>query len=196
LKRVLILFYSVHGSTKKLADVIAQGVESEGVEAVLRTVPRVSATHEATSEAVPSEGAPFVTLDDINECDGLVLGSPTRFGNMAAPLKYFLDSTTETWVKGTLVGKPASVFTSSTSQHGGQESTLLSMMVPLLHHGMIICGIPYSEPALHETRSGGSPYGATHVSSSNTNLTDEEKRIAYVQGQRMAKLAKKQLQEV
>ena len=196
MKRVLILFYSVHGSTKKLADVIAQGVESEGVEAVLRTVPRVSATHEATSEAVPSEGAPFVTLDDINECDGLVLGSPTRFGNMAAPLKYFLDSTTETWVKGTLVGKPASVFTSSTSQHGGQESTLLSMMVPLLHHGMIICGIPYSEPALHETRSGGSPYGATHVSSSNTNLTDEEKRIAYVQGQRMAKLAKKQLQEV
>ena len=196
MKRVLILFYSVHGSTKKLADVIAQGVESEGVEAVLRTVPRVSATHEATSEAVPSEGAPFVTLDDINECDGLVLGSPTRFGNMAAPLKYFLDSTTETWVKGTLVGKPASVFTSSSSQHGGQESTLLSMMVPLLHHGMIICGIPYSEPALHETRSGGSPYGATHVSSSNTNLTDEEKRIAYVQGQRMAKLAKKQLQEV
>ena len=193
---VLILYYSVHGSTKRLAETIAQGIESEGVEAKLRTVPRVSADHESIADAIPDSGALYVTLEDLSRCDGLILGSPTRFGNMAAPLKYFLDSTSDLWVKGALVGKPASVFTSSSSMHGGQETTLLSMMIPLLHHGMLISGVPYSEPALHETQSGGSPYGVTHVSGTQTNLSDHEKRIALAQGKRMARLAKKQLQEV
>jgi NAD(P)H dehydrogenase (quinone) len=190
LKNVLILYYSVHGSTHALARHIAKGVEAEGVEAKLRTVPRVSAEFNEDASSIAPTGSPYATLDELKQCDGLILGSPTRFGNMAAPVKYFLDSSSELWLAGALDGKPASVFTSSKSFHGGQETTLVSMMLPLLHHGMIISGLPYSLPELHDTQSGGGPYGVSHVSI-NSELTEHEKKLAVAQGKRMAYLVKK-----
>lgn len=161
---VLVLYYSRHGATAAMARQIARGIESvDGVQARVRTVPPVSADTEATAPAVPEAGPPYATSNDLRECAGLVLGSPTRFGNMAAALKYFLDGTADLWLGGALAGKPAAVFTSTGSQHGGNEATLLTMMLPLLHHGMVIAGLPYTEPALGATRSGGTPYGASHV---------------------------------
>lgn len=189
---VLVLFYSRHGNTRAMAKLIARGIEQvDGCEALLRTVPPVSADHEATAEAIPSNGEPYVSLEDLEQCDGLVLGSPTRFGNMAAPLKYFLERTSSQWLSGTLSGKPASVFTSTSSLHGGQESTLLTMMVPLLHHGMIIAGIPYSETDLVKTKTGGTPYGASHVAGTDSNyeISDSEKALCIAQGKRMAELS-------
>ncbi len=194
MKEILVIYYSTHGSVLDLARHIVQGIEQvPGVSARLRTVPRVSAVCEATEDTIPTDGAPYVELQDLEECIGLALGSPTRFGNMAAPIKYFLDSTSDTWLQGTLAGKPASVFTSSSSQHGGQESTLLSMMIPLLHHGMMLVGIPYTEPALSLTTSGGTPYGASHVSGTTglTVCTDHERQLAIALGRRLAETAKK-----
>lgn len=191
---VLIIFYSHHGSTEKLANLIARGAEEiSGVSCKLRTVPKVSTVCEATENDIPSSGAPYATLDDLKSCDALAIGSPTRFGNMAAPLKYFLDSTSALWLSGELSGKPAAVFTSTSTLHGGQESTLLSMMLPLLHHGMLITGIPFSEPDLHTTQSGGSPYGVTHFSGQNGEITisDEEKRLCRALGKRLAELSVK-----
>ncbi|HTH43841.1 MAG TPA: NAD(P)H:quinone oxidoreductase, partial [Oxalicibacterium sp.] len=162
---ILVLYYSRHGATRKLAEFIGQGIDSvAGCEARLRTVPAVSTVTEATEPDVPDNGAPYVELRDLEECAGLALGSPTRFGNMAAPMKYFLDGTTSQWLSGALAGKPACLFTSTGSLHGGQESTLLSMMLPLLHHGMLILGLPYTQPELMTTASGGTPYGASHWS--------------------------------
>jgi NAD(P)H dehydrogenase (quinone) len=195
-QEILVLYYSHHGSVRELARHIAHGIEQiPGVAARLRTVPRVSAVCETTDAVVPHSGAPYVEAVDLEECIGLALGSPTRFGNMAAPLKYFLDSTSSLWLRGTLAGKPAAVFTSTASMHGGQESTLLSMMLPLLHHGMIILGIPYTEGALSETREGGTPYGASHVSGSdgNINTSEHEKLLAVALGRRLAETAKKLL---
>ena len=186
---ILVLYYSRHGHVKMLADQIALGIESTGVEARLRTVSAVSTVCEATEEDIPSSGDIFCTEDDIANCSGLLLGSPTRFGNMAAPLKYFLDGTAGLWMNGALVDKPAGAFTSTSSLHGGQESTLLTMMIPLLHHGMVLAGIPYSESALTATRSGGTPYGATHVQSES--LSEEEIKLCQAQGKRIAMLASK-----
>jgi len=188
------LYYSQHGATRALAQQIARGVDSvEGCRARLRTVPKVSTVCEATESDVPDQGAPYVVRTDLEECIGLALGSPTRFGNMAAPLKYFLDGTGGEWMRGTLAGKPASVFTSSASLHGGQESTLLSMVLPLIHHGMLWVGIPYTETALVQTASGGTPYGASHVSGIENDraLTDAEKNLALAQGKRLAGIALK-----
>ena len=186
---ILVLYYGRHGHVKMLADQIALGIESTGVEARLRTVSAVSTVCEATEEDIPSSGDIFCTEDDIANCSGLLLGSPTRFGNMAAPLKYFLDGTAGLWMNGALVDKPAGAFTSTSSLHGGQESTLLTMMIPLLHHGMVLAGIPYSESALTTTRSGGTPYGATHVQSES--LSEEEIKLCQAQGKRIAMLASK-----
>jgi NAD(P)H dehydrogenase (quinone) len=189
---ILVLYYSRHGKTRRLAECIAQGVESvPGAEARLRTVPAVSTVTEATEPDIPASGAPYVEPEDLQECAGLALGSPTRFGNMAAAMKYFLDGTSAQWLSGTLAGKPAAVFTSTGSLHGGQESTLLSMMIPLLHHGMLVMGLPYTLPELMTTSSGGSPYGATHWSGLDGNraLTDDEKRLAIALGQRLARAA-------
>jgi len=189
---VLVLYYSRHGATKKMAELVARGVESlSGMEAKLRTVPEVSEVCEATEDNIPDSGAPYVTLKELGECHALVMGSPTRFGNMAAPLKYFLEKTTEHWFSGALVDKPAGVFTSTSSLHGGQESTLLTMMIPLLHQGMIIAGLPYTESDLLTTRSGGTPYGASHVSGSDgkTAITEEEKTLCMALGKRIARLA-------
>ncbi|MBL8479996.1 MAG: NAD(P)H:quinone oxidoreductase [Sterolibacteriaceae bacterium] len=191
---ILVLYYSHHGATRELARHIARGIEQvQGVCARLRTVPKVSTVCEATDSNVPDAGAPYVETIDLEQCIGLALGSPTRFGNMAAPLKYFLDSTSGLWLKGALAGKPAAVFTSTTTMHGGQESTLLSMMLPLLHHGMMIVGIPYTETALSETREGGTPYGASHVSgiTGNTIPSAHEKSLAIALGRRLAETAKK-----
>jgi NAD(P)H dehydrogenase (quinone) len=191
---ILVLFYSRHGATRKLAELIAQGIESvPGCDARLRTVPAVSTVAEATAPDVPAEGAPYVELDDLQECDGLALGSPTRFGNMASAMKYFWDGTSAQWLSGALAGKPASVFTSTGSLHGGQESTQLSMMIPLLHHGMMIVGLPYTEPDLMTTSSGGTPYGASHWSGLDGQkpITDEEKRLAVALGRRLAETARK-----
>lgn len=197
---ILILYYSRYGATKKMAMQIAKGVESfkstnETFKAIskVRTVPEVSAVCEKTEKSVPDDGAPYVTLDDLKNCDGLALGSPTRFGNMAAPLKHFLDTTSGLWIQGSLINKPATVFTSTSSMHGGQEATLLSMMIPLLHQGMIISGIPYSNPALTTTKSGGTPYGASHLAGpeSKNDLTDEELELCFAQGKRLAELAGK-----
>jgi NAD(P)H dehydrogenase (quinone) len=191
---ILVLYYSRHGATRKLAEMIAQGIESvPGADARLRTVPAVSTVAEATAPAVPSSGAPYVELQDLAECAGLALGSPTRFGNMAAALKYFLDGTSADWLGGTLSGKPAVVFTSTGSLHGGQESTLLSMMLPLLHHGMLVMGLPYTHPELMTTASGGSPYGATHWSGidGDKSITDDERRLAIALGRRLATAAVK-----
>lgn len=188
---ILIVYYSTHGSTQLLAEMIAQGVESQGVEAMLRQVPRVSDNLTNSAPAVPQSGPPYVTVADLEACSGLALGSPTRFGNMAAPVKYFLDQSSAQWLSGSLIDKPACVFTSSSSMHGGQESTLLSMQIPLLHHGMIICGLPYSQPELHTTQTGGTPYGVTHVAiEQQSQLSASEKSLAIAQGARLARLAK------
>ena len=192
--RILVLYYSRHGSTEALARLAARGVAAvEGAEARLRTVPAISATCEAVDPEVPADGPPYATRDDLAECHGLLLGSPTRFGNMAAALKYFLDGTGSEWLAGTLAGKPAGVFTSTSSLHGGQESTLLTMMVPLLHHGMVLVGLPYSEPALSATRSGGTPYGPSHHAGPDGDLplTDEERRLATGLGRRVAEVARR-----
>jgi NAD(P)H dehydrogenase (quinone) len=188
--KILILYFSRNGATAEMANQIARGVEAvEGAEAVLRTVPDISSVCEKTAESIPLQGAVYATLADLKNCDGLALGSPTHFGNMAAPLKYFIDSTTETWFSGALIGKPASVFTSTGSLHGGQESTLLSMMLPLLHHGMLLLGLPYTESALRETTSGGTPYGPSHLSQEQLGLTDHEKKLCVALGTRLAKTA-------
>mgnify|MGYP001059423891 FL=1 len=191
---ILVLYYSHRGSVRALAERIACGIESvPGMQARLRTVPRVSTACEAVEPEVPTSGAPYVELADLDECIGMALGSPVRFGNMAAPMKYFWDSTIALWQNGTLSGKPACVFTSGGSQHGGNETTLLSMMLPLLHHGMLIAGLPFTEPELSLTTGGGTPYGASHVSGPNGNslLTEAESRLAFSQGQRLANFAKK-----
>jgi NAD(P)H dehydrogenase (quinone) len=191
---ILVLYYSRHGKTRRLAEFIGQGVDSvPGMEARLRTVPAVSTVAEATAPDIPGEGPPYVELEDLAECAGLALGSPTRFGNMAAPMKYFLDGTSAQWLSGTLAGKPAAVFTSTGSLHGGQESTLLSMMIPLLHHGMMVMGLPYTEPELMTTASGGSPYGATHWSGVDGTrpVTEDEKRLAIALGRRLAQASRK-----
>jgi NAD(P)H dehydrogenase (quinone) len=189
ISEVLVLYYSRQGNTAEMARRIARGIEEvTGVQARLRTVPPVSATSEAVEPEIPPEGPPYATLDDLKECAGLVLGSPTRFGSIAAPLKYFLDQTSGLWLSGTLVGKPAAVFTSTGSLHGGQETTLVSMMLPLLHHGMLILGLPYTEPALLSTRTGGTPYGASHVAGpdAKTPLSDDEKDLCRALGRRVA----------
>jgi NAD(P)H dehydrogenase (quinone) len=191
---ILVLFYSRKGSTAELARQVCRGIESvPGARARLRTVPQVTTVVERPEPAVPADGPPYATHDDLRECDGLVLGSPTRFGNMAAPLKHFLDGTSALWVSGGLAGKPAGVFTSTQTMHGGQETTLLSMMLPLLHHGMVIVGLPYTEHALNRTRSGGSPYGASHVAGEEPQprLSEEERALALVLGKRVAELAVK-----
>ncbi len=189
---VLVLYYSRHGATREMAMSIAHGVESmAGMTAKIRTVPPVSTVCEATEKSVPEEGAVYCTESDLRNCNGLILGSPTRFGNMAAPLKYFLDGTSNQWVTGTLVDKPAAVFTSTSSLHGGQESTLLSMQLPLLHHGMVICGLPYSEPELMKTQTGGTPYGASHMAGQNNKpLSSSEKELCIALGKRIARLAR------
>ena len=184
---ILILYYSRNGHVKMLAEQLAQGVEMAGMEARLRTVPSVSAEVEATAESIPEKGDLYCTQEDLANCNGLLLGSPTRFGNMAAPLKYFLDNTGSLWASGALIDKPAGVFTSSSSIHGGQETTLLSMMIPLIHHGMLIAGIPYSESALSSTQKGGTPDGASHVEANR--LTSDEQAICQSQGKRIASLA-------
>ncbi|WP_016955948.1 NAD(P)H:quinone oxidoreductase [Catenovulum agarivorans] len=189
---ILVLYYSRHGSTKNLAHEIAQGIEKTGAQAVVRTVPSVSTDTHATSTSIPSDGDIYATEQDLINCDGLIIGSPTRFGNMAAPLKYFLDGTSKLWLKGSLSGKPAAVFSSTSSLHGGQESTLLTMMLPLLHHGMLIVGLPYSEADLHTTTTGGTPYGATHLAAEqNTKLSAEEKNLAQALGYRVADIAQR-----
>jgi NAD(P)H dehydrogenase (quinone) len=187
---ILVVYYSRDGSTAELARQACRGIESvSGASATLRTVPSVSATSEAVAKAVPDQGPPFAQLDELRRADGVLLGSPTRFGNMAAPLKYFIDSTAGLWLDAALSGKPAGVFTSSQTMHGGQESTLLSMMLPLLHHGMVLVGLPYSERALNATRSGGTPYGASHVASVQQDLTEDERILAQALGRRVAQLA-------
>ena len=187
---VLILYYSRSGSTKRLADAIAQGVNALDVPVMLRTVKSLNADED---EPAQSSAVPIVTLQELEQCSALALGSPTRFGNMAAPMKHFLDSSSSLWLKGALIDKPACVFTSSSSMHGGQESTLLSMMIPLMHHGMVMCGLPYSEPELHNTTTGGSPYGVTHVAhhdfANQTQLSADEKALCIAQGKRLAKFA-------
>jgi NAD(P)H dehydrogenase (quinone) len=191
---ILILYYSRYGSTLKMAQQIARGVEQvTGMEARLRTVPSVSPNTEATEPKVPDSGAIYCSAEDLSKCSGLILGSPTRFGNMAAPMKYFLDSTSSQWMNGDLIGKPAAVFTSTSTLHGGQESTLLSMMLPLLHQGMLIAGIPYSEASLHSTKSGGTPYGASHWATGEKpdQLTDDETNLCLSLGKRIAQLAAK-----
>lgn len=187
--RILVLYYSRHGAVKQLAYQIARGVDSVAhCEALLRTVPPVSTVCEATESDIPDAGDPYVTQEDLKQCDGLVLGSPTRFGNMAAPLKYFLDQTAPIWLAGDLVDKPAGVFTSTSSMHGGQESTLLSMMVPLLHHGMLIVGIPFTNSPLSHTSTGGTPYGASHVAGADNRmpLSEDEQKSAQILGKRIA----------
>jgi len=190
MSKILILYFSRTGATAEMANYIARGVASvDGAEAVLRTVPAVSTVCEKTADSIPDHGALYATLDDLKTCDGLALGSPTHFGNMASPLKYFIDSTTEVWFSGALSGKPASVFTSTGSMHGGQESTLLTMMLPLLHHGMLLLGLPYSEHALRETTSGGTPYGASHLAINHAGLSEHEKILCKALGARLAKTA-------
>ncbi|MCA1323127.1 NAD(P)H:quinone oxidoreductase [Herbaspirillum sp. alder98] len=190
---ILVLYYSRHGATRKLAELIAQGVESvAGCDARLRTVPAVSTVTEAVEAEVPASGAPYVDADDLLQCHGLALGSPTRFGNMASAMKYFWDGTAPQWLSGTLSGKPAAVFTSTGSLHGGQESTLLTMMLPLLHHGMLLVGLPYTHPELMNTHSGGTPYGASHWAGVNGNqpLSDDSRTLAIALGKRLAETAK------
>lgn len=191
---ILILYYSLKGNTAKMAEAIAHGVESiTGIEARIRTVPAVSTKTEASEPSIPADGPPYATLDDLKNCAGLALGSPTRFGNMAAALKYFLDGTSTLWQAGALINKPAGCFTSTASLHGGQETTLLSMQLPLLHHGMIIVGVPYSETHLFTTTAGGTPYGPSHMAGTNSdcNITDAEKNICRTLGKRLATLALK-----
>ena len=190
---ILVLFYSRNGSTSEMARQIARGIEQGGLEARLRTVPAISAECEAVAPAIPDEGAMYASLDDLKNCSGLALGSPTRFGNMAAPLKYFLDGTSNLWLTGALVGKPAGVFTSTASLHGGQESTLLSMLLPLMHHGMLVTGLPYSESALLHTTAGGTPYGPSHHAGADgkRGLDEHEIALCRARGQRLATIALK-----
>jgi NAD(P)H dehydrogenase (quinone) len=191
---VLVLYYSVHGATRNMANQVARGVELvPDMKARIRTVPKVSALCEAVEDTIPESGSLYVTNDDLRDCVGLALGSPTRFGNMAAALKYFWDGTSDLWLSGALVGKPAAVFTSTASLHGGQETTLVSMMLPLLHHGMVITGLPYTEPTLMDTRTGGTPYGPSHHAGMNADhpLSQHEKTLCLALGQRLAKLALK-----
>jgi NAD(P)H dehydrogenase (quinone) len=191
---ILVLYYSRYGAVKHMAQHIARGVESvSDATAILRTVPAVSPTCEATEASIPETGAPYATLDDLKNCDGLALGSPTRFGNMAAPMKYFLDTASGLWLSGDLVNKPAAVFSSTSSTHGGQETTLISMMLPLMHLGCVMVGIPYTEPDLNTTKTGGTPYGATHITGPDGKapLSDEEQRLCYALGKRLATLATK-----
>ena len=191
---ILILYYSRGGSVAKLARLLARGVEEAGATARLRTVPPVAPVTEVAAPPVPADGPPYVERRDLAECAGLALGSPTRFGNMAAPLKHFIDTLGAEWASGTLVGKPAVVFTSTSTMHGGQESTLLSMMLPLMHHGMLLVGLPYTEAALTTTRAGGTPYGASHVAGrggGDPELTEEERVLARALGRRLAGVAKK-----
>lgn len=187
-----MLYYSRHGAVEAMAQQIARGIESvEGMRARLRTVPPVAATHDPKADGIPAHGAPYARLDDLKECAGLALGSPARFGNMAGALKYFLDGTGPLWLSGQLAGKPAAVFTSSSSMHGGQETTLISMLLPLMHHGMVLLGLPYSEPALMRTHAGGTPYGASHVAGldNDPTLTDDEKQLCRALGRRLAGVA-------
>lgn len=189
---ILVLYYSRHGSVKQMAQHIARGIESvSGMEARVRTVPSVSPTTEASEPAIPESGAPYVTLEDLRDCAGLALGSPTRFGNMAAPMKYFIDTCSGLWLSGKLVNKPATVFSSTASLHGGQETTLLSMMLPLFHLGFIMLGLPYTEADVNTTKTGGTPYGATHVAGTagKNPITDEEQRLCFAQGKRLAEIA-------
>ncbi len=193
-QEILVLYYSATGAVREMAQLIARGIESvPGSRARLRTVPKVSTVCEATAPDVPDGGAPYATLKDLEECSGLALGSPTRFGNMAAPLKYFLDGTGALWANGALAGKPAAVFSSTASLHGGQETTLISMMLPLLHHGMIIVGVPYTQPQLNSTTTGGTPYGATHVAGIHADrpISADEKAICLALGKRLAEVCRK-----
>ncbi|MBL1432298.1 MAG: NAD(P)H-quinone oxidoreductase [Gammaproteobacteria bacterium] len=194
MKKVLVLYYSRYGSVAQMASLIARGIEKvDGMEAVIRTVPAISANCEATESDIPEDGPPYVRAEDLEDCVGLALGSPTRFGNMASAMKYFLDGTSPQWMSGTLINKPACVFTSTSSMHGGQESTLLSMMNPLIHHGMVIVGIPYSEPALSTTQTGGTPYGASHTAGHDGKnpISEDEKILCLAQGKRLASIADK-----
>ena len=189
---ILVVYYSCHGATADMARQIVRGIEeTQGVQARLRTVPAVSAVCEATADTIPDDGPPYATVDDLRECSGLVLGSPTRFGNMAAPVKYFLDGTSALWLSGALAGKPAAVFTSTSSLHGGQETTLVSMMLPLLHHGMMMIGLPYTETTLLTTTTGGTPYGASHLAGMDSKLplSDDEKVLCRALGRRLARIA-------
>jgi len=191
---ILILYYSHYGAVKQMAQFIARGVESvPGIKARLRTVPKVSAVSEAVEAAIPDSGAPYAELRDLQECIGVAVGSPTRFGNMAAPMKYFWDGTGGLWMQGALIGKPAAVFTSTATLHGGQETTLVSMMLPLLHHGMVIVGIPYSEPELNTTTTGGTPYGASHLAgqANDQPISEAEKKLCMALGKRLAETALK-----
>jgi NAD(P)H dehydrogenase (quinone) len=194
MKEILVLYYSQGGSVREMAQLVARGIESvKDVKARIRTVPKVSANCEATEPDIPASGAPYAELRDLEECIGLAMGSPTRYGNMAAALKYFLDGTTPLWLKGALVGKPAAVFTSTGSLHGGQESTLLTMMIPLLHHGMVMIGLPYSEPELSSTTTGGTPYGPSHVAgvADDRPITEDERKLCIALGKRLAETALK-----
>jgi NAD(P)H dehydrogenase (quinone) len=191
---VLVLYYSQGGAVREMAQLIARGIESNAnIKARIRSVPKVSSNCEATEPDIPASGDPYVELRDLQECVGLALGSPTRFGNMAAAMKYFLDSTVSTWLKGDLIGKPAAVFTSSGSMHGGNDATLLSMMLPLLHHGMVMVGIPYSEAELSATKTGGTPYGASHVAGANDDLaiSPDERKLCLALGKRLGQIALK-----
>ena len=192
---VLVLYYSGHGTTKELAYLIAQGITEAGMRARIRTVPTVAPETTVAKPAIPEEGDLYCTMDDLKDCSGLALGSPTHFGNMAAPMKYFWDNTVTLWLAGNLQNKPACVFTSTGSMHGGQETTLMTMMLPLLHHGMMVLGLPYAEPALNRTNRGGTPYGATHVSGATHEepITADEKTLAIAQGKRLAKITKAML---
>ena len=190
---ILVLYYSHHGAVKQMAQYVARGINDAGASARVRTVPRVSTVAEAVEPAVPDSGAPYAELKDLEECIAVAVGTPTRFGNMAAPMKYFWDGTGGLWMKGALAGKPAAVFTSSSSMHGGQETTLTSMMLPLLHHGMLIVGLPYSEATLLNTTSGGTPYGASHVAgvAGDQPITDDERKLCIALGKRLATIALK-----
>ncbi len=193
-KEILVLYYSLHGSVKELAEIIARGIEQQGkVKARIRTVPKISAVSEAVEDSIPSSGPPYAELKDLEDCIGLAMGSPTRFGNMAAPLKYFLDSSSGLWMNGALVGKPATFFTSTASMHGGQETTLISMMLPLLHHGMVIVGLPYTEAELNATTGGGTPYGASRVAgvAGDKPISESERKLALAQGRRLSEIALK-----
>ncbi len=194
MSEILVLYYSQGGAVKEMAQLIARGVESvKGIKARIRTVPKVSTNCEATESDIPANGDPYAELSDLEQCIGLALGSPTRFGNMAAPMKYFLDGTAGLWLKGTLIGKPAAVFTSTGSMHGGNETTLLTMMLPLMHHGMLMVGLPYSEPELSSTQSGGTPYGASHIGGAmdDKKITEDEKKLCMALGKRLAETALK-----
>jgi NAD(P)H dehydrogenase (quinone) len=196
-EEILVLYYSPGGTTAEMANVIARGVEEvDGVQARLRTVPNVSSTTEQTEPAIPDDGPLYATIDDLVECDGLILGCPTHFGNMPAAMKHFIDSTSALWMSGKLAGKPAAVFSASTSMHGGQESTLLTMMLPLLHHGMLIVGLPYTETELFQTETGGTPYGATRLTNDleTTLLSDDERKLCLAIGKRVASTTKKLFQ--